>query len=179
LKIRDVARPGQAWLNGKSAASPAPRRGFEARCLPQCSRRLRVRIADLQSADAGSSPAGNARGCSSSDRAFALQANHMGLSPIVSTIFAVAQRPARVVRDDETAGSDPAGETNTPVAQRQQSARSRPVRSRVRILPGVPGIRRCNSEAGVPACRAESRGFESRQRRHRFQGGSSPRLSGV
>lgn len=51
-------RAGMA--RGSSAASPAPRRGFESRCLLHCSRRPRVRIAALQAADAGSSPAGNA-----------------------------------------------------------------------------------------------------------------------
>src|SRR5690349_10140146 len=53
-------------------------------------------------------------------------------------LLAVAQRLARVVRDDETAGSSPAGETN----------------SRRRI-----------SEERVPACRAGARGFKSRRRR--------------
>ena len=64
------------------------RRGTSSRLVvcPIGSRRLRVRIADLQSADVGSIPAGNARGCSSTDRAFALHANNVGLSPIVSTI---------------------------------------------------------------------------------------------
>lgn len=53
-------RAGMA--RGSSAASPAPRRGFESRCLLQRFRRLRVRTAAFQAADAGSSPAGNTMG---------------------------------------------------------------------------------------------------------------------
>ena len=57
----------------------------------QRSRRLTVRTAALQAVYAGSNPAGNAkRGCSSVDRAIALQAKDAGLIPAFSTKFKLA-----------------------------------------------------------------------------------------
>ena len=55
-----------------------------------------------------------------------------------ATHLAVAQRQARLVRDEEAAGSNPAGETNTPPVAQWMSETLRTSRSRVRILPGVP-----------------------------------------
>lgn len=80
--------------------------------------------------------------------------------------LAVAQRPARVVRDDEDAGSTPAGETNRfPSSSADQRARGYDPRGRgFESLPGCQSWRR-NSEERVPACRAGGRGFKSRRRR--------------
>ena len=63
--------------------------------------------------------------------------------------LAVAQRPARVVRDDEAAGSNPAGETKS--------------------------SRRRNSEDRVPPCRGGSRGFKSRRCRQPYPCSSADR----
>lgn len=83
-----------------------------------------------------------------------------------SLLLAVAQRPARVVRDDEDAGSTPAGETNRfPSSSADQRARGYDPRGRgFESLPGCQSWRR-NSEERVPACRAGGRGFKSRRRR--------------
>ena len=89
---------GRAWSTGR--ARRFRRRGASSRLtwLPIRFRRLTPRTAVFQAANAGSIPAGNTKpGAtrvaeldqsfpSSTDRAFALQANDMGLSPIVSTI---------------------------------------------------------------------------------------------
>jgi hypothetical protein len=108
------------------------------------------------------------RGRSSVERAIALHAKDAGLTPAVSTIFelAVAQRPARVVRDDETAGSTPAGETSRfPCSSAVYRARGYDPRGRgFESLPGCQSWRRI-SEERVPACRAGVRGFKSRRRR--------------
>ena len=58
---------------------------------------------------------------------------------------------------------------HTPVAQRtaEHAVTAREVEGS-NPSGGTIFKRRCNSEAGVSACPAESRGFESRQRRHRF-----------
>jgi hypothetical protein len=116
----------------------AARRGGEG------SRRLMVRTAAFQAANAGSIPAGNA-----------------------NISLAVAQRPARVVRDDEDAGSNPAGETtHSSVAQWIKRARGYDPRGQgFDSLQGCQPRRRI-SEEGVPACRAGVRGFKSRRRRH-------------
>ena len=137
---RDVARPGQASLNGKSATLPASRRGFEARCLPQLFPSSKGQDSGLSSRECRFNSGRECHGdVAQASRAFASHANDMGSTPIVSTnfILAVAQRTAHVVRDDETAGSTPAGETIPPVAQRM-SETLRTSRSRVRILPGGP-----------------------------------------
>lgn len=62
---RDVANQSRHSSTGRARRRRRRDAEFEPRCLLQRSRRLRVRIADLQSADAGSSPAGNTRGCNS------------------------------------------------------------------------------------------------------------------
>ena len=107
----------QTWLNRQSATLPASRRGFEARCLP------RFLFPSSKGEDRGPSSRvcrfesgrerHRQRGRSSVARAPALQAGERRLeSDRLHHFLAVAQRLARLVRDEEDAGSNPAGETN-------------------------------------------------------------------
>ena len=85
--------------------------------------------------------------------------------------LAVAQRPARVVRDDENAGSTPAGETtDSPVAQ--WHIERAPTKREVEGSNPSRGAKRgaVTQAKRVPACRAGSRGFKSRRRRQFFSG---------
>jgi hypothetical protein len=82
------------------------------------------------------------RGCSSVDRAIALQAKDAGLIPAFSTKFKLAvaqtgQRASFGTRRPQVRIL-PARPFNTSVAQRNQSARLRTARPRVPILPEVP-----------------------------------------
>jgi hypothetical protein len=87
-----------------------------------------------------------------------------------NSILAVAQLEARLVRDEEAAGSNPAGETKRfPRSSADRRARGYDPRGR-----GFDSLRGCqsrrrNSEERMPACRAGRRGFKSRRRRHFFR----------
>jgi hypothetical protein len=86
-----------------------------------------------------------------------------------NSFLAVAQLEARLVRDEEAAGSNPAGETKRfPRSSADRRARGYDPRGR-----GFDSLRGCqsrrrNSEERMPACRAGRRGFKSRRRRHHF-----------
>ncbi len=112
---------------------------------PKGSLRLMVRTAAFQAADAGSIPAGNISRCSAAGQRapFGTGRPQVRILPARPTIAPVAQGIAeRAVTAREVEGSNPSG--------------------------GAIFERRCNSAARVLACRARSRGFDSRQRRHDF-----------
>ena len=76
---------GRHGSTGRARRCQRREAGSRPAACPNRFRRLRVRTAAFQAANAGSTPAGNATGTSLNGRAFALHANNMGSNPIVST----------------------------------------------------------------------------------------------
>lgn len=107
---------GRHGSTGRARRCQRREAGSRPAACPIRFRRLTVRTAAFQAANAGSILAGNTTGTSLNWQSIRLAREACGFEShrLHHFILAVAQRPARPVRDEESEGSSPSGETIPP-----------------------------------------------------------------